>query len=58
MENKHDHKRNKRTLSFSVGETVSVSIPSIDRTGTDYPRLPCYVSKVKENEEFYELVSQ
>ena len=33
MEQKHDHKRNKPTIYM-----VSVSIPPIDRVGTDFPR--------------------
>jgi hypothetical protein len=54
MEKKHDNKRNKRTVSFSVGEMVSVSIPPIDRVGTDFPRLPCVISEQKG--DFYQLV--
>jgi hypothetical protein len=56
MERKHNHKRNKRTISFSVGEMVSVSIPHIDRVGCDFPRLPVVVSEVKH--EMYVLVSK
>ena len=33
-----DHKRNKRTIEFTVGEAVTVGIPRPDRGGTD--RLP------------------
>jgi len=56
MEKKHNHKRNKRTISFSVGEMVSVSIPHIDRVGCDFPRLPVVVSEIKH--DMYVLVSK
>ena len=56
MEKKHNHKRNKRTISFSIGEMVSVSIPHIDRVGCDFPRLPAVVSEVKH--DMYFLVSK
>ena len=54
MEKKHNHKRNKRTISFSIGEMVSVSIPHIDRVGCDFPRLPVVVSDIKH--DMYVLV--
>ena len=32
------------TLSFVIGESVSVRIPCIDRASSDLSRLPCVVS--------------
>ncbi len=58
MAKKHDHKKNKRTISFVIGEAVSVAIPPIDRVGTDFQRLPCLVSDIKSKSEFYQLTSK
>ena len=57
MEKKHDHKRNKRTIEFSVGDPVSVGIPPIDSVGCDFPHLPCFISEIKKSGEFYQLTS-
>ncbi len=46
MTRKHDHRRNKKTTVFKVGDAVSVLIPRIDRGGTDMPRLPGKVTRV------------
>jgi hypothetical protein len=46
MIKKHDHKRNKKTREFNVKDNVSVSIPRIDRGGTDLRRLPGKIVKV------------
>ena len=35
MIKKHDHKRNKTTRELSVNDKVTVSIPRIDRGGTN-----------------------
>ena len=37
---KHDHKKNKSTIEFNVGDNITVKIPRIDRAGTAFPRLP------------------
>ena len=56
MLKKHDHKRNKRTVEFSVGDSVSVMKPRIDRGSSDLPRLPGIVSAVSG--EFYTIVTK
>lgn len=57
MERKHNHKRNKQTREFKIGDRVSVSIPPIDRAHVTLPRLPCIVKNVsKVRESFYTLV--
>lgn len=47
MENKQNHKRNKRTLEFDLGDAVTVLIPRIDRGGSDLPRAPGIVNEIK-----------
>jgi hypothetical protein len=47
MEKKHNHKRNKKTCTYEIGNVVSVKIPSIDHGGTELRRLACVVSEVK-----------
>lgn len=32
---------------FKVGDSVTVRIPRIDRTCTDFPRIPCIVVAVQ-----------
>ena len=58
MSKKHDKKRNKRTVKFNIGESVSLNIPPIDRVGTDFPRLPCVIRDIRNNGEMHELVSK
>lgn len=43
MMDKHDPKRNKKTVAFSIGDGVSVKIPKVDVGGTEMPRLPAIV---------------
>jgi ribosomal protein L21E len=58
MIKKHDHRRNKKSVDFEVGNSVTVKIPRIDRGGTEFPRLPGMVSKVcGANKEFYQIVT-
>ncbi|RNA32349.1 hypothetical protein BpHYR1_024772 [Brachionus plicatilis] len=56
IEEKHNKKRNKRTLEFDVGDKVSVLIPRIDRGGSDLPRLPGFISR--KSGEFYAIVTE
>ena len=56
MATKHNNRRNKRTRTFDVGDSVSVLIPRIDRGGSDLPRLPGVVGRVSR--EYYEIVTQ
>ena len=58
MSKKHDKKRNKLTVKFNIGESVSLNIPPIDRVGTDFPRLPCVIRDIRNNGEMHELVSK
>lgn len=37
MINKHDHRRNKKTIEFNIGDLITVKIPRIDRGGTEFP---------------------
>ena len=47
MASKYNKKHN--VLRFSEGDAVSISIPWIDRTSSDLPRLPCVVVEVTHN---------
>lgn len=59
MIRKHDHKRNKKTREFAIGDTVSVQIPSIDRAGTDFRRLAGKICKISEHKQkFYYILTQ
>ena len=59
MIKKHDHKRNKKTVEFKVGDCVSVKIPRIDRTGTSFARLPGKVCKIASHkQQFYGILTQ
>lgn len=58
MEQKHDKKRNKRTITFTVGEPVSVFIPPIDRVGCDFSRLPAVILELKPAGDLYSLVTK
>ncbi len=53
LENKHNHKRNKKTILYSLGDSVSVLIPNIDRGGSDMPRLPGIVCRLTH--DLYEI---
>ena len=56
MVKKHDHKRNKKTRVFKIGDTVSVKIPRIERTGTDLKRLPGKICKLSDHKQvFYRI---
>jgi hypothetical protein len=58
MIKKHDHKRNKTTREFILNDNVSVSIPRIDRGGTDLRRLPGKVIKISEGlNKFYTVLT-
>ena len=58
MIKKHDHKRNKKTREFNVKDNVSVSIPRIDRGGTDLRRLPGKIVKVSTGiNRFYTVLT-
>ena len=43
------------TLSFLIGESVSIRIPRIDRASFDLSRLPCVVDIVGGNQSLYRL---
>jgi len=51
MIKKHDHKRNKKTREFKVGENVSVKIPKIDRGGHNFSRISGKVCKISSHKE-------
>ena len=55
MSKKHDHKRNKRTVTLTEGESVSVLMPRIDRGGTQLPRIPGIVKRVVDGSVLYEI---
>ena len=57
---KHDRKRNKKTMTYEVGDYVSVKSPRIDRHGTDLPRIAAIIiSKTSQyTRTFYELQTQ
>ena len=56
---KHDHKRNKKTDEFKVGDNVSVKIPRKDRTGTSLARLPGLICKIVcHKQQFYGVLTQ
>ena len=56
---KHNHKRNKKTIEFKVGESISVKIPRIDRTGTSFCRLPGLICKIaNQKQQFYGILTQ
>ncbi len=56
MEDKHNHKRNKKTYDYQIDDHVSVKIPSIDHGGTELRRLPCVIVDVKYDK--YQLACQ
>ncbi|RNA19520.1 Ribonuclease H [Brachionus plicatilis] len=58
MEEKHNKKRNKRTLEFVVSDKASVLIPRIDRGGSDLPRLPGIIARVSNGGEYYEIITE
>ena len=35
-----------KVRDFAVGDTITVTVPKLDRSGTDFPRLPCIVQEV------------
>ena len=43
MRLKYCKQKRKKVMTFTAGEYVSVKIPRIDRTSTDFHRLPCVV---------------
>ena len=55
---KHDHKRNKKTIEYKVGDAVTVRIPDVDRGGSEFRRFPAKIFKISgEKEQFFELVT-
>ena len=59
MVKKHDHKTNKKTRVFKIGDTVLLKIPRIDRTGTDLKRLPGTICKLSDDKQvFYRISTQ
>ena len=46
MRMKYCKARRKKVMTFECGDFVSVKIPRIDRTSTDFHRLPCVVVEV------------
>ena len=59
MINKHDHKRNKKTVEFKVGETVSVKISRIDKAGAAFGRLPGMICKIASHKQpFHTILTQ
>jgi len=47
MEHQHNFKTNKKTHVFNIDDYVSVSIPSVDRGHSDFPRLPGKLISIK-----------
>ncbi len=43
MQLKYSKAKRKKVLTFTTGDIVSVRIPRIDRTSTDFQRVPCVV---------------
>ena len=43
LQQKYTKSKQKKVLTFSVGDFVSLCIPQIDRTSTDFHRLICIV---------------
>ena len=56
MLKKHDHKRNKKTRDFKVGDHVSVKKDKIDQGGSELGRVPCII--VRESNEKFELATE
>ncbi len=52
MQLKYSKAKRKKVITFSPGDFVSVRIPRIDRTSTDFHRLPCVVAE-RKGSEFY-----
>ncbi len=52
MIKQHDHRKNKTTTEFKLGDYVSVLIPRIDRGGSDLPRIPGVVHKKSGEKDF------
>lgn len=52
MKLKYCKAKRKKVLTFSKGDFVSVKIPRIDRSSTDFHRLPCVVVE-KLGSEFH-----
>jgi hypothetical protein len=50
MVDKHDHRRNRVTRDFNVGDLVSVKIPRIDRAGTIFKRLEAMVGSITSHQ--------
>jgi hypothetical protein len=51
MINKHDHKRNKKTIVFQVGDSVSIKIPEIDQI--THKRLPGIIISISNQQQPY-----
>ena len=56
MMNKHDHKRNKATRDFKVGDHVSVKKDKIDKGSSELSRVPCVI--IREAHNKFELLTE
>ena len=54
--NKHDHKRNKATRDFKVGDHVSVKKDKIDKGSSELSRVPCVI--IREAHNKFELLTE
>ena len=58
MIEKHDRKRNKKTVDFELGQLVTVQIPRIDRGNCDFRRLPAMICAVSGRiDQFFKLLT-
>lgn len=59
MVRKHDHKRNKKSTEYKIGDCVSIKIPRIDRTGAAFARLPGMICKIANHkQQFYRIFTE
>jgi len=56
MLKKHDHKRNKVTRDFKVGDHVSVKKDKIDKESSELARVPCVIIRAAHNK--FELATE
>ena len=52
MTMKYCKAKNKKVMTFNLGDFVSIKVPRIDRSSTDIRRLPCIVVQ-KLGSKFY-----
>jgi len=59
MVKKHDHKKNKKTTVYQVGDQVTIRIPTIDRAATNFKRLPGVVAALKSyNGQMHRILTE